>query len=211
MTNIDYYNHSECDKIDALCINAYATHYLDPENDCSLILETSWGKVPVDLTPAVKCGETCTELTLWPDDCAEPTMLKYIGECDTYCIDGDDLSRIISLTKLKDVDQNTEPSDGMVLMYNETSNKWEYFDLGDFVTRMGDTITGLQQTINNLTSRVRNLELLLTRPEGVPTDSQVVWGKDINLYGDQTNTDDHTHGFFTHSINTNVTNDLYFS
>jgi hypothetical protein len=211
MTNIDYYNHSECDKIDALCVNAYATHYLDPENDCSLILETSWGKVPVDLTPAVKCGETCTELKLWPDDCAEPTMLKYVGECDTYCIDGDDLSRIISLTKLKDVDQNTEPSDGMVLMYNETTNKWEYFDLGSFVTRIGDTITGLQQTINNLTSRVRNLELTLQRPEGIPTTSRVVWGNDINLYGDQTNTDDHTHGFFTHSVNTNVTNDLYFS
>ena len=209
MTNIDYYNHSECDKIDALCINAYATHYLDPDNDCSLILETSWGKVPVDLTPAVKCGETCTELTLWPDDCAEPTMLKYIGECDTYCIEGDDLSRIISLTKLKDVDQDDTVAEGDVLIYDK--GEWKYFDLKSFVDSTNDVIHNLEQTINNLTGRIQSLELILQRPEGIPTTSRVVWGNDINLYGDQTNTDDHTHGFFTHSINTNVTIDLYFS
>lgn len=209
MTNIDYFNHTDCDKIDADCINAYATHYLDPLNDCVLILDTSWGVTPVDLTPAVKCGETCTSLSLWPEDCGEPTSLQYIGECATYCISGDDLSRIISLTKLKDVDQEDEPSDGDVLIYD--NGTWKYFDLQSFITDTGGAITNLQQTINSLTSRVRNLELLLTRPEGVPSDSVVVWGKDINLYGDQTNTDDHSHGFFTHSINTNVTNDLYFS
>lgn len=209
MTNIDYYNHSECEKIDADRINAYAELYLNNENDCELILETSWGKVPIDLTPAVKCGETCTELKLWPDDCAEPTMLKYIGECTTYCIDGDDLSRIISMTKLKDVDQDDTPSDGDVLIYN--NGEWKYFDLQGFINETSGDIHNLEQTINNLTSRIRALELTLQRPEGIPNTSRVVWGNDINLYGDQTNTDNHTHGFFTHSINTNVTNDLYFS
>lgn len=209
MTSIDYFNHSECNKIDADCINAYATHYLDPENDCTLILETSWGKVPVDLTPAVKCGETCTELSLWPEDCTEPTALQYIGECATYCIEGDDLSRIISMTKLKDVDQDDTPNNGDVLIYD--NGEWKYFDLKSFVDNTNDTIGGLRDLINSLTSRISNLELLLRRPDGIPTDSVVVWGKDINLYGDQTNTDDHTHGFFTHSISNNVTNDLYFS
>lgn len=209
MTNIDYYNHSECEKIDADCINAYAELYLNNENDCELILETSWGKVPIDLTPAVKCGETCTELKLWPDDCAEPTMLKYIGECTTYCIDGDDLSRIILMTKLKDVDQDDSPSDGDVLIYDD--GEWKYFDLQGFINETSGDIHNLEQTINNLTSRIRALELILQRPEGIPNTSRVVWGNDINLYGDQSNTDDHTHGFFTHSINTNVTNDLYFS
>lgn len=209
MTNIDYYNHNECEKIDADCINAYATHYLNPENDCELILETSWGKVPVDLTPAVKCGETCTELMLWPDECAEPTMLKYIGECATYCIDGDDLSRIISMTKLKDVDQTDTPTNGDVLIYD--NGEWKYFDLQGFMDRVSGDISNLQNTIANLTNRIRALEVTLQRPEGIPITSRVVWGNDINLYGDQTNTDDHTHGFFTHSINTNVTNDLYFS
>lgn len=209
MTNIDYYNHNECEKIDADCINAYADLYLNVENDCEIILDTSWGKKTVDLTSAVKCGETCTELTLWPDDCAEPTMLKYIGECATYCIDGDDLSRIISMTKLKDVDQNDTPSDGDVLIYD--NGEWKYFDLQSFIDDTSGDIHNLEQTINNLTSRIRALELTLQRPEGIPNTSRVVWGNDINLYGDQSNTDDHTHGFFTHSINTNVTNDLYFS
>lgn len=209
MTNIDYYNHSECEKIDADCINAYAELYLNNENDCELILETSWGKVPIDLTPAVKCGETCTELKLWPDDCAEPTMLKYIGECTTYCIDGDDLSRIISMTKLKDVDQDDTPSDGDVLIYD--NGEWKYFDLQGFINETSGDIHNLEQTINNLTNRIRALELILQRPEGIPNTSRVVWGNDINLYGDQTNTDNHTHGFFTHSINTNVIDDLYFS
>jgi len=209
MTNIDYYNHNECEKIDADCINAYATHYLNPENDCELILDTSWGKVPVDLTPAVKCGETCTELMLWPDDCAEPTMLKYIGECATYCIDGDDLSRIISLTKLKDVDQGDTPSDGDVLIYD--NGEWKYFDLASYISDNDADINILKQKVANLENRLTTIERMLTRPEGIPVDSVLVWGKDINLYGDQTNTDNHTHGFFTHSINTNVTNDLYFS
>ena len=209
MTNIDWYNHPDCDKIDADCINAYATHYLDPENDCVLILDTSWGKVPVDLTDAVKCGETCTELLLYPDDCAEPTMLKYIGECATYCIDGDDLSRIISMTKLKDVDQTDTPSDGDVLIYD--NGEWKYFDLNGFAHDTGVDIELLKQRVTNLETKMATIERMLTRPEGIPSDSQLVWGKDINLYGDQTNTDDHTHGFFTHSISTNVTNDLYFS
>lgn len=209
MTNIDYYNHSECDKIDADCINAYAELYLNKENDCEIILDTSWGKSTVDLTKAVKCGETCTELTLWPDDCAEPTMLKYIGECATYCIDGEDLSRIISLTKLKDVDQDDTATDGDTIIYD--NGEWKYFDLQGFIDSTNSAINNLEQTIDNLIRRIRALEITLQRPDGIPSTSRVVWGNDINLYGDQTNTDDHTHGFFTHSINTNVTNDLYFS
>lgn len=209
MTNIDWYNHAECEKIDADCINAYATHYLNPENDCELILDTSWGTTPIDLTAAVKCGETCTELLLWPDECVEPTALKYIGECATYCIDGDDLSRIISMTKLKDVDQTDTPSDGDVLIYD--NGEWKYFDLNSYMHDTDQDIIQLKQDIANLKNRLTTIENLLARPEGIPVDSRIVWGKDINLYGDQTNTDDHTHGFFTHSISTNMTNDLYFS
>ena len=209
MTNIDHYIHNDCEKVDPDCINAYATHYLNPENDCELILDTSWGKVDVDLTPAVKCGETCTELLLWPDECAEPTSLKYIGECATYCIDGDDLSRIISLTKLKDVDQSTEPKNGDVLIFED--GEWKYFDLRSFIADTNEKLGDLNQTISSMTSRIKNLELTLKKPDGIPQDSVVVWGKDINLYSDQTNTDQHEHGFFTHDISKNVTNDLYYS
>lgn len=209
MTNIDWYNHSECEKIDADCINAYAELYLNPENDCEIILETSWGKSTVDLTAAVKCGETCTELLLYPEDCMEPTALKYIGECATYCIDGDDLSRIISMTKLKDVDQTDAPNNGDVLIYN--NGEWKYFDMSSYMSDTDADIAILKQKVANLENRLTTIERLLTRPEGIPIDSVLVWGKDINLYGDQTNTDNHTHGFFTHSTSTNVTNDLYFS
>jgi hypothetical protein len=111
--------------------------------------------------------------------------------------------------RLKDVDQDDSPSDGDVLIYD--NGEWKYFDLQSFINETSGDIHNLEQTINNLTSRIRALELTLQRPEGIPNTSRVVWGNDINLYGDQSNTDDHTHGFFTHSINTNVTNDLYFS
>ena len=209
LTNIDFYNRKECELIQSDCINAYAELFLNPENDCEIILDTSWGKSVVDLTAAVKCGETCTELMLYPDDCVEPTMLKYIGECATYCIEGDDLSRIISMTKLKDVDQTDTPSDGDVLIYD--NGEWKYFDLRSYMHDTDQDIIQLKQDVANLKNRLTTIENLLTRPAGIPVDSQIVWGKDINLYGDQTNTDDHTHGFFTHSISTNVTNDLYFS
>lgn len=198
ITNIDEFYRDECNKIDANCINAYATHYLDEEDKSKLWLDTSWGKVDVDLTDAVKDAETCTHLTLFPEDCGEPHSLRYEGECDIDCIHGDDLSRIISLTLLKDVDQSKVPQEGDVLIYDGT--KWVSTNLA----------AAIDKALEGLVHRVETLERILTKPEGVPENARIAWGN-INTYGDYTNTDKKDSGIYTHSINLSINNDLYFA
>lgn len=225
MTNIDEFYRIECDKIDPNCINAYAKLLIDEENPCELVLDTSWGQEKVNLTEAVKCGETCTELLLYPDECEEPTVLKYLGECGTYCIEGDDLSRIISLTKLKDVSQEKEPEEDDMLVFNGT--KWEYRNISE----AGTDLEELTQKVNILTERLNSLTAsfntivnqfatiqrefndlknMIDRPEGIPEDARMVWGN-INLYSDYTYGDLRTSGFYTHSIDENKINDEYFA
>ena len=114
MTSIDEFYRKECEKIDASDVNAYLELRLDDQDPTKLILDSSWGETSVNLTDAVKAAETVTHLSLVPD-CDEPTSLQYDPERgDPDCITGDDLSRIISMTKLKDVDQNTPPTNGDV-------------------------------------------------------------------------------------------------
>lgn len=180
MTNIDEFNHNECDKIDSNCVNAYVDYHLDKDNPTGLCIETSWGGDCLDLTSIVKAGETVTTLHLTPED--DPTCLQFEREDgQSDCIHGDDLSRIISMTKLKDVDQETAPTNGDVYMYN--NGKFYTFNLQDYID---DTAT----LISNLTARVAHLEGVLApianRFElftNVPDNAKIMLGN-INLYSD---------------------------
>ena len=198
ITNIDEFYRDECNKIDANCINAYATHYLDDDDKSKLWLDTSWGKVDVDLTDAVKDAETCTHLTLFPEDCGEPHSLRYEGECDIDCIHGDDLSRIISLTLLKDVDQSKAPQEGDVLIYDGT--KWVSTNLA----------AAINEATEGLVHRVETLERILTKPDGAPENTHIAWGN-INIYGDYTNSSNIDSGIYTHSTDVSINNDMYFA
>lgn len=171
-TNIDHFNQIECEKIDAECVNAFVDFHLDPDNPTGLCLDSSWGGECLDITNIVKEAETCTSLYLSPQP--DPNCLVYEGECDTYCIDGDDLSRIISMTKLKDVDQSVAPQNGDVYMFD--GNKFVPFNLGDFVSNYNNTIANLNAQINQILNK-------LTPPEGAPQDANLTWGN-INLYSD---------------------------
>ena len=211
----DFYQ-KECEKIDARDVNAYFELKLDDTNPANLILDNSWGETSVDLTPAIKGGETKTYLKLSPE--GSPTYLEYDGEDGIpQCIYGDDLARIIPMTKLKDVDQETAPSTGDVYIYNGTTQMFEVYPLASTIAglvnrieALEDAVSSLQTAINSISGDVTNILPLLTRPAGVPANTRIVWGN-INLYSDYTNNDLKDSGLYTHSIDEDVVNDEYFA
>lgn len=211
MTNIDEFYHKDCEKIDANCINAYVDYHLDEENPAGLCVNTSWGGDCLDLTSIVKAAETVTSLELTPAE--NPTCLTFNredGQAD--CIHGDDLSRIISMTKLKDVDQTKAPVNGDVYIYK--NGKFYTFNLQQY---MDDTAN----TINNMQAAIRQLQVLLNYwqvPEGLPANAKIVLGT-LNLYGDTTaavdssgtaTALDKSHGLYSHDLDIDRHDDLIF-
>ena len=198
----------ECEKIDPCDVAAYVELKLDPENPTGVILSSSWGDVKLDLKSIVKAGETVTHLELLPED--NPTLIRYTNEHGEYeCITGDELSRIISLQLLKDVDQTTPPSDGDVYIYNSQTNLFETYDLKTAITNLNTYLGRLESEITSIKNRLTDVEnLIYNYPQDKVT--KIPRG-DINLYSDNTNTNSKDHGFFTHDPATDVTNDEYFS
>lgn len=199
------FNYKDCEKIDGRMVNAYIDARLNPENPVEFQIESTWGDSTVDLTDAVKAAETVTHMELGSN------AIEYFAEDGHVdCIYGDDLSRIISMTLLKDVNQNTQISDGDVYIYNGNTQKFEPFNLSAYIDGVTSTINNLTSQINNLKNRVANLELTLTKPANIPQDAVVAWGN-RNIYADHTNTNLKLYGVFTHDTTQNLTDDQYFA
>ena len=217
-TIADFNRIEDCDKIDPLCIDAYVDFTLDPDSDTGICLHTPWGGDCLDLTDIVKAAETCTTLYLSPEE--NPNCLIYEPECgDNICIHGDDLSRIISMRYLKDVTQETPPSDGIVYMYNSQTNLFEPYDLKTVVGNINTALENINSTINNIRNRVTAIETKLTPPADAPEGVKVVFGN-INEYSDPNvvisegsgtvTTLDKTHGLYTHLLADNAYGDEIF-
>lgn len=218
-TVADFNRIDDCDKIDSQCIDAFSSLTLDEEG--TLCVETSWDKQCIDLAQAVKDYESCTSLYLSPEE--NPNCLVYEKEerCgDNDCIDGDDLSRIISMQYLKDVAQTgEEPEDGIVYMYNEQTHLFEPYDLKTAITNINTAIQNIQQTLANHESRLQVIEEKLTPPADAPANVKVVFGN-INDYSDPNvvinegsgtvTTLDKTHGLYTHLLADNAYGDEIF-
>lgn len=182
-TIADFNRIEDCDKIDPLCVDSYTEFKVDPDNETGICLATPWGGNCIDLEPLIKAGESCTTMYLSPDE--DPNCLVYEPEeqCgDNVCIHGDDLSRIISMQYLKDVEQ-TEPTDGIVYMYNSQTNLFEPYDLKTTINNINTAITNLQAAVTNLTNRVSIIEEKITPPAGTPDDARILHGN-INIYSD---------------------------
>lgn len=199
-----------CDKIPAECVNAYLEYTYDSEEDpTALCVESSWGGGCLDLTELVRSAESCTTLYLSPEE--NPNCLVYEPEekCgDNVCINGDDLSRIISMKYLKDVDQTDAPSDGDVYIFNGTTGLFEPYDLKTAVQNINTAIQNIRQTIANHENRIQVIETKLTPPADAPSDVKVVFGN-VNDYADPNavvsaqgvaTTLDKTHGLYTHLL-----------
>ena len=200
--------YQECDKLDPKWVDAYVEIKLDPENPTGIILDSSWGEFKLDLMSIVKAGETVTHLELAPSD--NPTVIRYTNEHGEYeCITGDELSRIVSLHLLKDVDQTTPPSDGITYVYNGTTNLFEPYDIKTAITNLNTYLGRLEAEITSIKNRLTDIEnLIYNYPQDKVT--KIPRG-DINLYSDYTNSNSKAHGFFTHDPNTDVANDEYFA
>ena len=221
MSTIEDFNRIEaCNKIDPLCIDAYTDFDFDPNSDTGICLDTPWGGNCLDLTNIVKAAESCTTLYLSPDE--DPNCLVYEKEdrCgDNDCIHGDDLSRIISMQYLKDVTQETPPSDGIVYMYNSETNLFEPYDLKTTIQDINTAIQNINQTLNNHENRLRVIEAKLTPPSDAPDNVKVVFGN-INDYSDPNvvinegsgtvTSLDKTHGLYTHTLASNAYGDEIF-
>lgn len=204
-TIADFNRVDACDKIDAQCIDAYFEMSLD---GTKLKIETPWGTEEEDLSDAVKTAETCTTLYLSPEE--DPNCLVYEPECgDNICIHGDALSRIISMTRLKDVDQSEPIENGEVYIYQDGA--FVPFDLQGFVNETNTKI-------NNLTASINSILAKLTPPEGAPDNVGIVFGN-INNYADpdvavdgtgEITSLDKSHGLYSHSLNDNKYGDEIF-
>lgn len=215
-TIADFNRIDDCNKIDPNCIDAYVDFDFDPDSDTGICLHTSWGGNCLDLTEIVKNAESCTTLYLSPED--NPNCLVYEPEekCgDNICIHGDDLSRIISMRYLKDVTQETPPSDGIVYMYNGQTNLFEPYDLKTTITNINTAIQNLQAAVSNLQNRVLAIEEKITPPAGTPSDARILHGN-INLYSDYNATVDSSgtatslnknHGIYGHDLSTDIAYD----
>lgn len=214
-TIADFNRIDDCDKIDPMCIDAYLDVKYDPDNDpTTLCIQSSWGGECVDLEPLVKAAETCTTLYLSPEE--DPNCLVYEPECgDNICIHGDDLSRIISMQYLKDVTQETAPSDGIVYMYNSQTELFEPYDLKTFITNVNTAINNINNTLTNHGNRITNIELKLTPPPNTPSDARVLFGN-INILSDYdavvnssgvATTLNRTHGVYGHDANVDLAYD----
>ena len=218
-TQSNEYLQEDC-KIDSDLINAYSDAYLNPENKVILHIETSWGSNDVDLTDAVKAAETVTTLYLSPKNGTKTGLSfdKEGGTTDT--IPGDDLSKIISLSKLKDVSVSGINNQD-VLVYDSSTNTWKPYsfktnvidkiaDIYQNITNINNAITSINNDITNLKNRVSTIETKLTPPTGSPSNVKVAFGN-INLYSDYANNNSKNSGLYTHALNTDVTNDEYFA
>ena len=217
-TVADFNRIEDCNKIDPQCVDAYADFDFDPDNTTGICLHTSWGGNCLDLTDIVKEAETCTTLYLSPEE--NPNCLVYEPECgDNICIHGDDISRIISMTKLKDVDQSDMPSNGDVYIYNSSTNKFEPYDILTPLSNINTAIQNINAAISNWQNRLEAIEALLVPPQDAPVDAKLVWGN-INDYSDPNvvisegsgtvTTLDKNHGFYTHALSDDAYGDQIF-
>lgn len=208
-TPIQEFNKKPCCQIDAAMVNAYTNITLDPTNPTGIILDTSWGTVKLDLASIVKAGETITTLEL-----TENGLCYHKEDGTTDFIHGDDLSRIISMKLLKDVDQSQTIGGGDVYMYNSTTNLFEPFDLQTFVNEINTHLGRIDAALVQLGNRITAVENRLTDIENIipfyPADKTMKLARGtINWYSDVTNTLDKTDGLFTHDKNINKVNDQY--
>lgn len=224
----DFFYDKSCEKMDPLCVDAFFELTADPDLATGIILKNSWEDTGIDLEPMIKAGETDTFLALTPT--LEPESLQYTSEKHVDCITGHDLSRIISMQYLKDVDQSDSPEEGDIYKMGD-DGLFELFNLDDFMEALAgdlediiDRISALEgivdtqtreintikERLTNIEGRLTTIENILEKPANIPANARVAWGN-INNYGDITNNNLKTSGIYTHDPNTNVINDQYFS
>lgn len=232
----DFYEQTCNPFIDPANIDAYFKFSLDlNQAPTTLYLDSSWSCTGIDLKPLIQNGETITHLFLSPPDA--PTSLQFNREDfgrdgapngGVDCIHGNNLSRIISMQLLKDVDQQTLVKDGDVYIFNGNTNLFEPYPLKETINQINiklqnheTRISSLESNLAALIDHVDQLEIFFRRwlnsieeriapPAGCPSNARIAHGN-INLYSDYTNSGSRDWGLFTHDLSTTIPNDEQFA
>lgn len=146
----DIIHYNPCCKIDAADIDAWFGLYLDEDNLSHLWYDTPWGKDYVDLKPALEAAMVAGKLELYPEQ--NPNSLRYVKGSAYDEILGEDLSRIVWMRHLKDVEQGEKLTDGDVYMYDATTELFRAFNLTS-------VLNAFDSRINDLDARVSALEI----------------------------------------------------
>lgn len=223
MTDPNDFYHKPCEKLSGACVDAFAALEYDPTNDHNLVLNTSWGESTLDMQPIVKANETVTHLSL------TETALQYDNEgTEPDCITGDNLSSIISMHLLKDVNKTVPLEENMVYVWDGTQFTPQNIGItaADLValqqrvsqletsvsllqtsnTSLTQKVTTLENQMASLTNRVTQLEAVTAKPSWAPSNAVLAWGNINNEY----NADPTGKGIYTHNPSTNVTGDERF-
>lgn len=183
MTDLEDFFHKPCEKLSAACVDAYTRLDYDETDDHNLVLDTSWGRSVIDMRPIVKASETVTSLEL------TETALQYNredGEVD--CIEGDDLSRIISFLKLKDVSTKA-PANGNVYIYNSETGQMEPFDFNGWKSGVDGNSSSQAGDITNIYNELKETNEALVEQITQLNNQIVTLEKKLEQY--QTTTDAH--------------------
>lgn len=209
-STIEDFGYKDCGKIDGRCVKAYINLSLDENDPTKLILDSTWNDHDtIDLTPAIKAGETMTYVDLTPED--NPECFRYIGEDgQPQCISGDNFSRIIKMEKLRDVDQTQQIADGDCYVYNSRTGMFEPYSITNAISALSQRVAELEESNSQLRASIRAINLKLTPPVGTPANASVVFGN-INLYSDADNQNSKDWGLYTHELNNDIKNDEYFA
>lgn len=218
MTTKDEFNSLECEKIDALDVDAYIDGRIDGGK---ITIVTPWGEATFNIEPIIAAFETVTHVKLVEGE--DTGYIDYENENGEHeCIDGAELARFIPLKQLRDMADGNDWRTGYAPVWDETAGKFvaRYVNtegsMDSRVTALENKVTVLQttlqstqeslntalSTINSLRTRVDALETLTAKPEGIDPDATLTWGN-VNVY---TNTDQST-GAYTHDPATSVTGD----
>lgn len=175
MSNINELNQCPCDKLDPKCVGAYFSYGLTPENPAIVMFGNSWGEQTLDLTPAIAAGETLTSLEL------TDTALQYNSEAygrknavngGIDCINGDNLSRIISLSKLKDVSQATALANGDTYVWNAVQGVFEPYNIARESGNLAAQVAALQLAVNTLQTQVQSYSTAISELQSNMADLQ---------------------------------------
>lgn len=154
MSNINELNQCLCDKLDAKCVDGFVELNIPVDAPDTLELDSSWGTSDVSLAPIVQAAQTVTSLEL------TESALQYNAENDNIdCINGDQLSGIVSLSKLKDVSGTL--GDGEAYVWNATQGVFEPFQVRG--TGTASDIATLQTQVASLQTQANSLQTAVTQ------------------------------------------------
>lgn len=166
MTDPNDFYHKPCEKLSGGCVDAFVELIADPTTPSNLGVSSSWGTNYIDMELIVKASETVTHISL------TDTALQYDNESgEVDCINGDNLSSIISMRLLKDVDQTATLGVGMAYVWNGTKFTPQIVggggdgSLTSRVSQLETSVSLLQTSNTQLTQEVTALQQSLAALE----------------------------------------------